>query len=439
MAQPHSEQVEHARGLVVELGRLLADITSRMDVAEVHQRLLVLFDAPEHDARIDAMEVGEGEFAEVWLALQQGLALPATAWEQVVLPTVVGFSSPQQEKIRLERATSYWLAARNAVNAVPDYPAAVAALAAPEPVDAERSGPVIVPVWQEAPLRPSTSPEAAPEPAEPRPSRSGPDRRVLVAVSVAVLATVTVMLVLLNGRAGEERPISLRDGQPSPGLSAGVATGESGPPTTLPTAPPSASAAPSPMITNEPEPKPTWRPPAPTAGPTARPTTAPPVPPSAPRNLTAVASDTHRVWLSWSPPTNGGSGGVAFYRIRRDGVFIGWTRSTSVTIDGLAPGTTYRFAVVALNAAGQPSGPSNQVTVTTASPPSPTPPLPSRSPVLPSRSPVPPSPSAPPSPPPSPVEPSPSEPEPSSAEPSPAEPSPVESSPDPEPPVDPEV
>lgn len=426
MAQPQSEQVEHARGLIVELGRLLSDITSGRAAGEVHERLLDIFDAAEHDSRVDAMEVGRREFAAVWDAIQGGRALPEAAWEQVVLPTVVAFSSPQQEKVRLERATSFWLAASAAVAAVPDYPAAVAALAAAPAVAAEPSAPAAASAVPEAPLRSPAVAEAAPAPVidldEPRRARhglrrarSGPDRRVLVAVSVAVVATVAVMVVLLNGRGGGGQPMSVQDGMPSPGLSSGVATGESGE-VTLPTAPPTASAAPLPMKTGEPTPVPTWSPPAPTGGATPR----PPQPPTAPRNLAAVASDQLRVWLSWSPPADAGSGGVSYYEVRRGGAMIGWSTTTSVTVGHLTPGTTYTFWIVAINGAGLRSPASNLVTVTTASWPTSPPPT----------SPDAPSPSEPPSPTPSP-EPSTAEPSPSPSEP--ASPSPEESSPDPEP------
>lgn len=442
MAQPHPGQAVQARKLVIQLGQLLTDITAGRPVTTVHQHLLDQFDADAHDYRIDAMEVGADEFAVTWHALQYGLALPAGAWEQVVLPTVVGFSSAQKLKMRLELATSYWLAARAAVDAVPDYPAAVAALAPPDEYDTDHTLPVVppAPTRPSAPLRSSatdaataaTPPTAAPSPTTDRPARTGPDRRVLVAVAVAVLATVTVMLVLVINPTGDGQPVSLQDGMPSPVLSAGVMADESGQPVTLPTAPPSNSPEPAPMITNEPLPKPTWTPPAPPTtkpGVTSPPPPPPPVAPSAPTRLTAVAAVEHKIWLSWSAPANGGSGGVAFYRILRDGQFIGWTRDTSATVAELAPGTSYVFVVIAVNAAGLQSGPSNQITTMTASPS----PLPAPSPTTtPSPSPSP-SPSEAPSP--TPAE--------TTAEPSPSpqattgEPSPEVSSPDPDPPTEP--
>ncbi|WP_155375419.1 fibronectin type III domain-containing protein [Catellatospora vulcania] len=434
MAQPHPAQAQRARDLVVQLGQLLADITAGRPTAAVHQHLLDKFDAAVHDYRIDAMEVGRTEFAATWDALRQGLALPASAWEQVVLPTVVGFSNTQKLKIHLELATSYWLAARAAVDAVPDYPAAVAALATaetPATGPTERTALASRPAAQVRPPTADPVPVATPQAVEADRPRTGPDRRVLVAIAVAVLATITVMLVLIIRPAGNDQPVSMNDGLPSPMLSAGMMADESGQPVTLPTAPPTASPLPSPMITNLPTPAPSWTPPAPaTTGPGAPPPPPKPVAPSAPTHLVAVAADEHNVWLAWSPPANGGSGGVSYYRILQNGQFIGWTPNTSATVTGLAPGTSYTFVIIASNAAGLQSGPSNQITAMTASPPPP-----------PSPSPAPPSPTQGP---PSPVDPPSPTPEETSAEPSPSpsepetSPSPEASSPDPEPPVEPD-
>lgn len=430
MAQPDPGQAANARKLVVQLGQLLTDITAGRPVAKVHQQLLDQFDAAVHDYRIDAMQLGAPEFAETWNALQYGLDLPVDAWEQVVLPTVVGFSGIQKLKIHLELATSYWLAARAAVDAVPGYAAAAATL--PDPSTTDDSLPAVPPA---TPAQPGTPRHAfAAEPATPtayaaadRPARPGPDRRVLVAIAVAVLATVTVMLVFVIRPTGDDPASATPQGLPSPMLSAGMMAGDGGQPVTLPTAPPSASPQPSPMITTEPTPAPSWTPPTPSTTKPGAPSPARPVAPSAPTRLIAVAADEHNVWLSWSAPVNGGSGGVAYYRVIRDGQAIGWTRDKSVTVTGLAPGTTYRFAIIAVNGAGLPSAPSNQITAMTASPsPSAPPPSPSTVPPVPTTD----------APTPSPTETT-AEPTLSPVEPSPP-PSPENPSPTTEPPVEPE-
>ncbi|MBV1856016.1 fibronectin type III domain-containing protein [Catellatospora tritici] len=422
MGQPHPGSAQQARKLVLELGRMLSDITSGRDVAAVHQRLLDQFDAADHDSRIDAVEVGRREFTQTWTALRQGLALPAEAWEQVVLPAIVAFSDPVHGKTNLELATSCWLAARAAVDAVPDFPTASAELAALE-VGAAESASVrsMMTTTVRTPIVESTraaAPTAESVPT-PRPRRR---RTLLAVVAVSVTAAAVVVLLLVNGSGGGDGHTGVPAGMPMPALSAGVVAASSGAPTVqLPTAPPTASPQPMPMITGEPTPEPVWSPSAPASAAPGAPSPAAPVPPSAPTNLTAVAADEHTIWLAWSAPADGGTGGVSYYRILRDGQFVGWTRATSVTIDGLAPGTSYTFAIVACNAAGLQSGLSNQITAMTASPPVPSPSPAAPSPIEPT--------SAEPSPPPSPSEepPTPSE----SASPT-TEPSPLEAPEDPE-------
>ncbi|MEV0454974.1 fibronectin type III domain-containing protein [Catellatospora methionotrophica] len=369
MPQPQSTRVKHARALVVELGQLLGDLTTGHDVDAVHQRLLDRFDAVEHDRRIGPLELDRRVFADTWSALRDGADLPAAAWERVVLPTVVVFGTAQTVKVYLELATAYWLAARAAVDAVPDYPAA-AALAADESSTVVSSTPSAGVPRSAAPR--SGSPAAVRDIAalqSPDPqgqNRTGPDRRVLVAVAAAVLVTVFVVLLLV--RPGGDPSVPAQAALPLPELSSGAVSGDAGQPSLLPTTPPTASPQPSPVISGAPMPTPTWTPPAPAIT-TPGTTPVPPVAPSPPRHLTAVAADEHTVWLLWSAPADGGSGGVAFYRVQRDGRFIGWTSDTSVTVTGLAPGTSYTFAVVARNGAGLESVPGNQITVTTALPP----------------------------------------------------------------------
>ncbi|HVC76579.1 MAG TPA: fibronectin type III domain-containing protein [Candidatus Micrarchaeaceae archaeon] len=73
-------------------------------------------------------------------------------------------------------------------------------------------------------------------------------------------------------------------------------------------------------------------------------------PPGAPRNLKATAGDA-QVTLSWSPPSSGAP--IIQYRIIvAPGNFRTATTSTTVLVTGLTNGTTYSFAVQALNAVG---------------------------------------------------------------------------------------
>jgi hypothetical protein len=95
--------------------------------------------------------------------------------------------------------------------------------------------------------------------------------------------------------------------------------------------------------------------PAPTADTTA---------PSAPTAVTASSPTSSTVALSWTASTD--AVGVTGYRVRRDGVVVGTPTGTTFTDTGLAAATSYPYTVTALDAAGNESAPSTQVTVTTA-------------------------------------------------------------------------
>ncbi|MEE4544145.1 discoidin domain-containing protein [Streptomyces sp. V4-01] len=90
-------------------------------------------------------------------------------------------------------------------------------------------------------------------------------------------------------------------------------------------------------------------------------------PPTAPANLHATAHTSSSVSLAWNAATD--NVGVTGYRVLRvDGstsTQAGTATGTSLTVTGLAPSTAYTFDVVALDAAGGVSQPSNQVSVTT--------------------------------------------------------------------------
>lgn len=86
-------------------------------------------------------------------------------------------------------------------------------------------------------------------------------------------------------------------------------------------------------------------------------------PPTAPAGLaTSVVSSTN-VNISWQPATD--DVGVAGYRFYRDGVEIGTPVGTQYQDTGLAPSTTYRYAVAAFDAAGNLSVKSGEVVATT--------------------------------------------------------------------------
>lgn len=86
-------------------------------------------------------------------------------------------------------------------------------------------------------------------------------------------------------------------------------------------------------------------------------------PPSTPANLTASGVTANSVNLSWSPSTD--NVGVTGYDVLRNGSAVTTVAGTSASIAGLTPSTSYQFAVRARDAAGNTSGNSNVVTVTT--------------------------------------------------------------------------
>ncbi|MFD4547512.1 discoidin domain-containing protein [Streptomyces sp. NPDC058466] len=93
-------------------------------------------------------------------------------------------------------------------------------------------------------------------------------------------------------------------------------------------------------------------------------------PPTAPGALTVTGHTSNSVSLSWSTSTD--NVGVTGYRVLRvsgsTSTQVGTTGATSFTVTGLGASTAYTFDVVAFDAAGNVSGPSNQVTVTTDPP-----------------------------------------------------------------------
>ncbi len=86
--------------------------------------------------------------------------------------------------------------------------------------------------------------------------------------------------------------------------------------------------------------------------------------PTAPSNLTAAAVTDASVTLSWKPSTD--NVGVTGYLVYQNNLNLASTPSTTYTISGLLPNTSYRFSVKAKDAAGNLSTSSNILTVTTA-------------------------------------------------------------------------
>jgi chitodextrinase len=89
--------------------------------------------------------------------------------------------------------------------------------------------------------------------------------------------------------------------------------------------------------------------------------------PSAPTNLSATATSSTQINLSWTASTD--NVGVTGYRILRGGTQVGTSATTSFSNTGLTPSTAYNYTVTAVDAAGNVSAPSAVASVTTQAAP----------------------------------------------------------------------
>ncbi len=87
--------------------------------------------------------------------------------------------------------------------------------------------------------------------------------------------------------------------------------------------------------------------------------------PTIPGNITTSNTTQTSTFLSWSASTD--NIGVTGYEIYRNGGLLGTTATTSYTISGLTPDTTYSFYIRAKDAANNRSASSNTIQVTTQS------------------------------------------------------------------------
>ncbi len=92
--------------------------------------------------------------------------------------------------------------------------------------------------------------------------------------------------------------------------------------------------------------------------------------PSNPSNLTASNTTQTSTNLNWSASSD--NVGVSGYNVYQDGLAVAFASGTSQTLSSLSSGTTYNFYVTAVDAAGNESGNSNSISVTTDSPTGPT-------------------------------------------------------------------
>ncbi|MEW7281109.1 endonuclease [Aquimarina sp. 2201CG1-2-11] len=87
--------------------------------------------------------------------------------------------------------------------------------------------------------------------------------------------------------------------------------------------------------------------------------------PTIPGNITTSNTTQTSTFISWSASTD--NVGVTGYEIYRNGGLLGTTATTSYTISGLTPDTTYSFFIRAKDAANNRSASSNTIQVTTQS------------------------------------------------------------------------
>ncbi len=115
-------------------------------------------------------------------------------------------------------------------------------------------------------------------------------------------------------------------------------------------------------------------PPAPPSAPSHVMAPTAPAPPSAPSNVVAATGGPNTLAVSWTPGSAGSAGPTTSYVVQMSGPGFGNYFVTVATVDGgtssatissLLPNTSYRFQVLALNAAGA-SAPSSAASGTTA-------------------------------------------------------------------------
>lgn len=311
------------------LARFLRELTDGAAGSEVYAAIVDEIDRPGHDERMDGLIDEPAVFESAWTAVTHGLRPPAEAWESVVLPAVVALSSQANVKNHLELAAALWVSAESAL----DTPAMVST------VDSEPA------------LEPRRIPAARPPvPTFEAPMRSAARRRgVLALLFVLIIGAIVAVLwrfvwtpaELLSTLDHPDATLATTASRPAlaPSPQASTSTGTTPPP----------------VISQQPAPTPTWT------------GSGPAVAPGAPTGLHLIKATTTTIAFDWQAPADGGSGGIAYYRIFLNGQDAGWTAELKVTVGSLTPATTYSLSVATVNGAGQTSPASSPLAATTDS------------------------------------------------------------------------
>ncbi len=319
-----------ARDLVRKLGTFLADLTQDRPADRIHADILDRLRDPARalDHRLAGVYLQDKDFVPIWTAIRNGVSLPSSSWETVVLPTVVFYSTEQAMKANLETAIGLWRTARDAFSA---------------PLPIEAAAPMIVPPPPPPFLEEEPEPEMIPWETDEPASAESPRRRLRLwvpsAAGLTLVAVAALVLVNMPGPAATPGPLPSSHVFPDPPA-----------PSLTPSAEPSAS----------PSAEPTLAPSSPVPSSSAR-----TVAPTAPRSLESTGKSRTSVSLTWHAPADLGTGGIERYRVFSNGQEVASTTNTADTIINLIPGTSYTFTVKAYSRMGRESPASNALTVTT--------------------------------------------------------------------------
>ena len=88
-----------AEPAIKKLGTFLADLTQDKPPDQIHQEILQRLRDPDQDLdhRLAGIYLHVKDFVPIWTAIRNGVSLPASSWETVVLPVVEARAEPAGE------------------------------------------------------------------------------------------------------------------------------------------------------------------------------------------------------------------------------------------------------------------------------------------------------------------------------------------------------